>query len=133
MNVHFQALGVSDVQPLLVEVGLFSSRTKPDGILRLLSDICRQILMGLLSMLHDHHFPGCQRDVTAAAVRCVPADCDVESRYLHLMVFLFHVYYLCRVGGTAARYVCLVLYRLIPVMFFHPDLTLVYCQYSLSP
>ena len=129
MNVYFQAVGVSDVQPLLVEVGLFSGRTKPDGILHLLSDIRHQVLMGALCMLHGHHFPGCQLDMTAVAAARVPADRDVESHYLRL----FHVYCLHCVGGTAAQYVSLVLYHLVPVMFFLPDLTFVFCQYSLSP
>jgi len=133
VNVYSQAVGVSDIHPLPVEVGLFSSQTKSEGILHLLSDIRHQILMVLLSMLHVHQYPGCQHDVTAVAVGCVPADCGVESRYLHLMVYLFHVYYLCCVGSTAAQYISLVLYYLIPVMFFLLDLTLVFGQYILSP
>ena len=122
-----------DVKPLLVEVGLFSSRTKPDGVLRLFSDICLEILMGPLSMLRGRHLPGCRRHVTAVAAGRAPADHDAESCYLHLVVFLFHVYCVFRVAGTAAQYVSLVLCRLIPVIFFLPDLTLVFCQYSLSP
>lgn len=133
MNVYFQAVGVSDIHPLPVEVGLFSSQTKSEGILHLLSNIHHQILIGPLSILHVRHYPGCRHDVTAVAVGCVPADCDVESHYLHPMVYLFHVCYLCCVGSTAAQYLSLVLYHLIPVMFFLLDLTLVFCRHILSP
>jgi len=46
MNVYFKAVDVSDVQPLPVEVGLFSSCTKSEGILHLLPDFRCQLLMG---------------------------------------------------------------------------------------